>query len=224
MEHVTAISTVILAVVAVLAIYRDFIVGLFCHPDLKFGDTFFHRVQLRTFHEVSRVIIDEAETHYFRLKIFNDGKIPARDVEILVTEVRRKHADDKYKPMPIATPYNLHWTHRLEPSLPIIHPKSERHITLGYVVDPNKHSLLGFDYPTPLVKKGETLFTLEFTVKSTNREYLLKRGEYEIDLQIVSSNLQEPKKAMVRLNHVGEWFESESEMYSKGIGVTVHKS
>jgi len=210
----SAISSLILALAAIAAVYRDFIIGLFYHPDLIFKEEpFLHRIPLVRFE--NGVAIAEANTDYFRLRVFNAGKIAAKDVEVLVTEVRSKHPDGRFKPKPLATPYNLHWTHRIEAALPIIHPKSERHITLGYIIDPDKRSVIWGDS----VASKETLFELDFTVKSTNREYLLPPGEYQIDIQIVASNLTEPKKSTIYLNHIGKWFIHESEMYSKGFGI-----
>ena len=223
MEYIIVISTSVIAVVAVLGIYREYFVGLIFHPDPKFGETFFHRLPLIRTGKVGPGITTQAETHYFRLKIFNDGKRPAKDVEVLVTEVRKKNADEKYKPMPMLTPYSLRWTHSPEPSLPVIHPKSERHITLGSVVDPQYRASLALGYPPSLVKQGETIFDLEFTLKTTNHEYLLEIGEYEIDLQIVSSNYHKPRRATVTMNHTGKWFNSEDEMYTKGVKITINK-
>lgn len=107
MEYVIVISTAVIAVVAVMGIYREFFVGLIFHPDPNFGDTFFHRLPLVSVNNAGTTT--QAETHYFRLKIINDGKMSAKDVEVLVTEVRNKHADGRYKLMPIATPHRLHW-------------------------------------------------------------------------------------------------------------------
>ena len=222
-EILTAISTIILALVAVVVTLRDFIISILLRPHLMcLPSAYCHLVPLQTINTQTGSIKLESKVHYCRLEIYNEGNVSAKDVEVIVTEVRKKHNYKYFKRMPIGTPYNLTWTHKMDsPYLSVLSPGTKRHITLGHILEPNQRQNYPAENPRFTYDLKKTLFHLDFFTKSTTREYLLPHDEYQVDIQIVASNLKKPAEYTVKLNLTGEWFESEQEMYAKGIVITI---
>jgi hypothetical protein len=160
-----------------------------------------------------------ALTHYVRFRIFNSGKAAARDVEVAVTSVKKRNAAGDSVPLNMGTPWNLLWAHYNQHVLPQLPVQAERHITIGHIVDPaERPRIRGEDDPSRSLPPGQTLFCLEFFVRSNTLEYLLDPGEYEIRLQVSAANSR-PRELSVYLNHRGMWFDDETRMYRDALGV-----
>jgi len=221
-QWLTAIATVLLAVIAVVSIFRGEIRAWLRHPDFEprflASQPDCHRVPLRWRLESSS---GEALVHYVRCRVRNTGKVAAKDVEVTVTEVRRKDAAGTFRIQRLATPWNLLWSHYNSHVLPQLPPETERHITVGHVVDPQQRSQIPYeDDPNRSLGPNATLFCLEVFVKSNTLEYLLDPGEYEIVLEVAAANAW-PKIFTFQLNHTGAWFENEESMYSEGLGLRI---
>lgn len=230
LDILTAVATIALALAAFFTIARDEIRYFFWHPDF---DVRFqpdqpdcHRVRLDWRHGDRT---GSAETHYVRCRIKNTGKIAARDVEVAVIEVLRKNAAGKFDPYPMGTPWALVWAHRNDPRLlphvlEQIPVGTERHIAIGHVVDPAKRAEIpGENDPSRQVPDGQTLFCLQFFVKSNTGEYLLDKGEYKVRFQVAASNAK-PRELVFLLNHTGQWFEDEKRMYTEGLGLEIKRT
>lgn len=226
-EWVTAIGTLLLAVVAFAAIFTDQIREWIRHPDWKVNFQPTHpdcnRIRtdfrLQTGTEIRNIA--SAEMHYVRARVQNVGKVGAKDVEVSVLEVRHKgRADQVFKPMAMNTPMNLIWAHFSSHVLPQLPVGSERHIDIGHVADPQKRSeFSGEDRRGS--DSSKTLFCLAFFVKANTGEYLLDPGEYEIDFRVFAANSKPSKTFTFHLNHIGNWFEDEAQMYRDGLGLRV---
>jgi hypothetical protein len=230
-EWVTAAGTIGLALVAFAAIFTDQIREWIRHPEWKVSFQPTHpdcnRIRLDVRGPVQTAVgiqiqtFVSAETHYIRVRVRNDGKLGAQDVEVSVLEVRHKgNADRVFKPMAMNTPWGLIWAHFASHVLPRLPVGSERHIDIGHVVDPQKRSEIdGEDRPGSDPKK--TLFCLAFFVKANTAEYLLDPGEYEIDFRIFAANSKPSEVFTFSLNHTGKWFLDEAQMYRDGLGLSV---
>jgi len=219
-----AIGTVGLATVAFLTIIKDTFREFLFHP--KFEARFnaglpdCHLVPV-TFQEgASRV---NTRSHYIRCRIANMGRTAARDVEVAVTEVRRRTAAGDFAVMDIATPVNLVWSHHNTVVLGQIPAHgAERHVTLGHLVEPEGARRVSSEYT--MVKSddaGAALFCLEFHVRSNTKEYLLQPAqEYQIDFEVAASNAK-PQVFTFNLNHKGRWTQDEREMYTQSLGMSV---
>jgi len=226
-EWLTAIATIVLALVAFFTIFRDVLLQLIRKPkfliNFNSGQPDCHRVLLQQFGPQGQVL-HAAETHYVRARVHNNGETGAHDVEVSVVEVRKKDAAGNFQRVPMGTPWNLVWAHIGSHVLPHLPVGSERHIDLGHVVDPQgRPGFAGEDKPgsDPL----KTLFCLAFFVKSNTLEYLLDPGEeYQIDFQIFASNASPSPVFTFHLNHTGKWFFAESPMYSSGLGLRIEEA
>ncbi|MGB8802706.1 MAG: hypothetical protein WCC97_18660 [Candidatus Acidiferrales bacterium] len=227
-EWLTAIGTLGLAIVAFVTIFRDQIREWVRHPEFEVefepGWPDCNRIRLdfqRTVHVGATIqnFVASAETHWIRARVKNIGKMGAEDVEVSVTQVRRRGADRVFRSVPMNTPWNLAWKD-MSSVLPRLPVGGVRHIDIGHVVDPAaRNQILGED------RSGSdptlTLFSLAFASKSNTGEYLLEPGEYEIDFQIFAANANPSRIFTFSLNHTGEWFLDEGQMYREGLGLGI---
>ncbi len=228
-EWVTAGSTVVLALVAFVAIFGDEIKKYIWHPEWKVNfqasrpDCNRIRVDFGRLDQtkaMATAVNDSAQTHYIRARVENMGKVGATDIEVTVTEVRSRGADHKFHAIQMGTPWDLTWAHLPSEVLSRLPVGGQRHIDIGHVVDPHKRSLmLGEDRPDS--NHAATLFCLAFFVKSNTGEYLLDPGEYEIDFRVFAGNAKPSVTFTFHLNHTGQWFEDETQMYTAGLGLSV---
>jgi hypothetical protein len=227
-EWLTALGTLGLALVAFVTIFRDQIREWIRHPEWqvnfqpRWPDC--NRIRLdfqRTVQTAQGVQLQvgSAKTHYIRVRAKNCGKVGAQDVEVSVVEVRRKGADQVFQPMAMSTPWNLTWKD-ISTVLSRLPVGSERHVDIGHVVDPHmRNQILGEDRQGS--NPDATLFCLSFAVKSNTGEYLLNPGEYEIDFRVFAANAKASRVFTFCLNHTGQWFEDEAQMYREGLGLSV---
>lgn len=229
-EWLTAVGTLGLATVAFVTIFRDEIRGWVRHPEWEvefepsLPDCNRVRIDLQRFIPLGlgvnpRLLTTSAEAHWIRARVRNVGKAGAEDVEVSVTQVRRKNADGVFRPVPLSTPCPLGWKDmsNVLPRLPL---GAGRHIDIGHVVDPAlRNQIPGED------RQGSnlavTLFCLAFTSKSNTGEYLLDPGEYQIDFQVFAANYKPSRTYTFSLNHTGRWFLDERQMYHEGLGLSV---
>jgi hypothetical protein len=66
------------------------------------------------------------------------------------------------------------------------------------------------------VPDPKTWFALETEFKAFANSHLLEPGRYRLLLQIAAANAK-PVEQTVELELSGDWFDSETEMFSKGI-------
>jgi len=218
----TAISTIILAIAAIIAILRDEIRSLFRHPEFSANFTSSqpdcHLVPFTWRTESSG---GTTEAHYIRCRIENNGKIAARDVEVVAVEIKRKDASNVFRTQRMATPWNLVWAHHKTHVLSQLPRDAERHITLGHVINPrDRHNIPYEDDPSRNLPEGTTLFCLGVFIRSNTLEYLLDPGEYIISLKVEAANARS-KKFTFHLNHTGKWFDTEERMYEDGLGLKI---
>jgi hypothetical protein len=224
-DWLTAFATILLAITAFAAIFKDVIRDWFTRPKFSVifeaGHPDCHVVRLdwRTTSS-SGSFSGSAPTHYVRCRVHNTGNAGAKDVEVAVIEVRQKDAAGNFRRRPMGTPWNLVWAHYNTHFLPQLPPGAERHIAIGHVVDPaSRRGIQGEDDPSFNPASTETLFCLELFVKSNTLEYLLRPGEYQIDFQVSAANARPSRKFTLYLNHTGTWFPDEQRMYSDGLGL-----
>lgn len=227
-EFWTAIASIVLAVVAFATVLRDELRYWLQHPkfsvkfDTKPPDC--QRVPLDLYArspEGVPVKVDSAETHYVRARIRNDGSVGARDVEVKVVQVRRQTAGGGFKRLELGTPWNLVWAHLGTHVLQHLPRKAEWHIDIGHVVDPAKRRAFpGEDKPES--DRDKTIFCLAFFVKSNTLEHLLDpMHKYEIEFRVYASNARASGVFTIHLNHTGNWFLSETEMFRDGLGLSI---
>lgn len=224
-EWVSAIASIIMALAAAGAILRDEIRKLIFRPRFSIifqpsqPDCRLVPLAFRT-----GATTEKIKMHSIRCRIKNNSvRTAAHDVEVSVIGVFQKDATGKFQRFPMGTPWNLTWPyHDNSHVLNSLPPDTERHIQIGHIIDPRQRRGLPVeDDPVRNLQLDQTLFCLGFFVKSNTLEYLLNPGQYQLRIQVSSTNAK-PKRFTFNLNHTGRWFDDEKKMYSEGLGLTIN--
>jgi len=141
------------------------------------------------------------------LPIRNDGPAPAKDVEVVISELERYPNKSKLKRE--FYPLSLCWRHYDPPKVFLrrISPGSVRYIGLGYIPLklPKESNFSGIEHLD--LRPGKSPFVIFSAVKPTTGSYMLEAGTYHLTLEISASNSQKPVKSRIELSFDGEWRE-----------------
>jgi hypothetical protein len=61
---------------------------------------------------------------------------------------------------------------------------------------------------------------LELEVRPLTLIHLLQPGEYKLELIVAADNVK-PKRKIVSIELTGDWFETENEMFEKGVVLSI---
>jgi hypothetical protein len=227
-------STIFLGIVAA---YQDIIRGWFKAPKLDFDMDMLsqdcHKTKVYKQYDIiekktNKIIryIDYAKYHYvyyFRFKIHNYGNMSAKNVEVILKDVK----DGEGNSIELSLD-NLLWS-----SLVIdfsgkaknriywdyISPKTYQYCNLGDIIQPNimkeKHS----EYIDSLNLKDDTsIFRFSIYWKTPDLRYLLKPGTYTFQIIAGCENGKSITKNY-KLSFNGEWTENEDKMLKENIKI-----
>jgi len=157
------------------------------------------------------------ESWYFRLAISNAGNDAARDVQVFLARVERKHG---HKPEKVGrfTPMNLRWTNtddeqtsRDRVTRPVLLPDTpEVYCDLVHICDPATRKQQGEDLDT--VEPGKGVLGLDVQVATYSKGHLLEPGTYFFYLTVAASNCRSTHYVL-ELSYSGEWSADEKEMF-----------
>lgn len=150
----------------------------------------------------------QAKGYYYRLKIYNDGRGPAKQVEVFASSLLKKNENNNFEVVSSFIPMNLRWSHFEGWFAPAILPKMYRHCNLGKTPHPQKH---------PEIWGRWTVFFLTLHVIPNNGGERVPPGLYRLGLKVAAENIKKPIEATLEINNSGEWYEEEEEMLEKGI-------
>lgn len=163
--------------------------------------------------------------YWLRLRVTNEGKRRADQVQVKIDRVQQKRSGNTYAPMESFPPMNLCWARQIEgrnPAyLPTIQPGTAEHCNLAHIFKPADR----VTYPFPLENKpgvspDRTLLSIDTDGKPYSRFQLLPEGSYRINLTLVSNDTA-PTKLDIEITLDGQWYENEVEMWQKGVGVRI---
>ena len=227
-----AIATLIAVVAAlVIAIWGDWLKSLSARPKLTLSISMrppdCHRIQTTIEVEMGppmrtlgaavaaarKVSIGTMTSFYFRLSVGNDGKAAARNVG--VRAIKLWHLDvatNKYNKDPIFMSMDLTWSHanggvvatKVDPRLP-------KHCDLAHVDQP---------------RSGLLQFNTEVTPNEVSRGVwptIKPPGVYRLEIAATADN-SKPVYRTLRIAFDGKWYESEEDMFTKGVVITVEPS
>ncbi|MBN1572033.1 MAG: hypothetical protein JW984_02430 [Deltaproteobacteria bacterium] len=218
----SAISTFILALVAIITAFKDEIISFFRKPELSISfEPFppdYHKTILRRVNNPSIW----ADTYYARIKVHNSGKTKAENVEVLANKLYKILPDGKEKIVPDFIPINLFWTYFFDsPIYPHISPDSYRYFTLLRVVDPKMRHALDEDRTWDGIDPENTIIGFETFVKPYSKKNLQPAGKYIIELRISASNIPKSINHKVQIILTGKWSKDEERMYEDGIRINI---
>jgi hypothetical protein len=166
---------------------------------------------------------DKVECYYFRILVKNNGRAKAESIELLATELLKKHTDGQFHKIESFIPMNLTWTHSFKNKYyPAISKNMFRHCDLGYILNPKgRHVFINED--DEKFDKTKTVFSLELEVKPNSLQHLVGPGIYRLKIIVASSNTK-PVEKIIEINHIGNWIDDEQIMFNEGIGIKLIKS
>jgi hypothetical protein len=211
------------ATALVIAIYHNKLSAWKHHPDLV-PELIGRPPDCHKTFIVRRKTGEIADCFYFRLKVHNKGKAPASNVEVFLEEILIKHADGVYHKWEEFLPLNLRWSH-FESAIffHIISPDMYKHCDIGHIIDPQKLDIIEADDLFLMMRhqRGDIIFNLDFATKPLTGTYILKPGEYRLNLVISAANAKVVKKR-IDLNVRGIWAQDQDRMLSEGIGISLN--
>ncbi len=216
-----AIGTILLAIIAV---FQDKIRSWIWSPTL---DCEINLAPPDCHRTISRSSTNEFFTFYYRFKIWNKGRISAKNVEVLIVDILKKEGN-LFKRIEAFSPDNLKWSTLFDiidgRSIPkrycdYISPDTYKHCNLGHIHDPKIRSLIpGEDNPLLPVQKDETIFCFDVHFMSNILYYLVEPGEYKIHIKVGCENTRTiTRKYLVKVT--GKWFEDEKRMLNEGLSI-----
>lgn len=222
--NLTATATVILAIFTAglffYAMFSDWILGKFRRPKLDMAidlkPPHSHLTEIRNKETGNKL----ADAYYIRIQVFNDGNIPAEQVEVFATSLTEKTASDTFESVLSFLPMNLKWSHIHVPFFPRINPGGKRvskHCDLIHIIDPSERSKFPNenlpDYP------GKTVISFDQIVQPFSGGHLVGPGTYRLELTVNASNAS-PISREFEINLTGDWYDDEDMMFKKGVGIT----
>jgi hypothetical protein len=220
-EWLTAIGTVGAVVLALfLALYGEQVKRRTLHPLLRLRA----RVRRPDADKVSRWtqdqhggVINLGESWYFRLAVSNEGNDTARDVQMFLARVERKHGH-KAEKVRRFTPMNLIWSNTddepkksnrvTRPAL--LRDTPEVYCDLVHICDPGTRKQQGEDLDT--VASGEGVIGLDVQVATYSKGHLLEPGTYLFYLTLAASNCRSTHYEL-EISYSGKWSPDEKEMF-----------
>jgi len=137
-----------------------------------------------------------------RLRVENRGPDAARNVEAVVHGLRRKQ-DGRWVDAATFLPSTLRWTHVGDRQLPLLLPKTTRHLDLA---DIRRTTHIGQD----------AVFVFALAPMPTFVYYLLHPGEYRFSVTVAAENAR-PRRADFELRLTGDWDPEDAVMAKKGL-------
>ena len=159
---------------------------------------------------------------YFRLKILNKGKVSAKNVEVILKDVK----DVNGKTIGLSSD-NLLWStyeySNLKELKPIMYwdyisPGTHQYCSLGFIDDPSKREYLKvYENLKSLNKKAiiayedETIFAFNVYWKTYDPKYFIPKGVYFISLVIGCENARHLEKE-IKIEVIGKWATQEKDI------------
>ena len=167
---------------------------------------------------LNRVQHDVGNWFYLRLWVSNKGKSAAENVQVLASRLLRATAPNNYIPQNDFLPLNLVWAHSNEIFRARIPGGMGRHCDLGHIADPKFKSM--HRETKPGVPEEKTILCFALEAHPLTLVHLEPPGDYKLEL-IVAADNAEPIKKTVRIELTGDWFETEKEMFSRGVKLSL---
>jgi hypothetical protein len=234
-DWITAIGTLIMALIAFVAIFQDKIRSWLTRPRLEISinlappdcikTKMLYSIEYRG--GVSLLPTDprewprerEIDTYYFRLKVTNIGNEKAELVEVFASELSKQQADGSFKIVDSFLPMNLVWSHFHTMLFPSISPTTYKHCDFAHILRPERREEIPGEHKTwPNVLAAKTILSLDTIVKPTTLSNLLPNGAYRMVIIVAAANAKAVRKTL-EFTITGDWYDDEQQMLGQGIGI-----
>jgi hypothetical protein len=160
----------------------------------------------------------DGPVYYMRLRIANEGRRKAENVQVRVIGVDRAMGG-RYVPVQEFPPLNLSWANRDRESLLTVHRHTFEHCDLAHIHKPSDRSRLEFEERKwDRVNPANTILSIDTAVRSYALPHLQPAGEYRLHLLMVSDDTA-PIEGIAEISLNGQWYDDEKEMREKGVTV-----
>ena len=166
------------------------------------------------------------DTFYMRIRVMNDGDVPARDVEVFAAESRIDQSGH-WKPLTTFLPMNLVWSHMWAQAgrpviyFPMISPHMFKHCDLANIIDPARRAGHIEENPALGLSPMQTSARFNVMVYPNHKGEIVGPGRYQLDLVVAASNAR-PTRFVAEINLTGNWYANESQMLASGVSATIH--
>jgi hypothetical protein len=137
-----------------------------------------------------------------RLRVKNSGPDAGRNVEAVVHGIERKQ-DGQWTRVVAFLPSSLRWTHIASGQLPLLVPRTMRHIDLGEI---RRTTYMGAD----------AIFLFALVPRPVLAYHLLHPGEYRVSITVAAENAR-PCTAVFEIVITGDWDAEDTVMAKKGL-------
>jgi hypothetical protein len=212
-----------------VALFKEELVRLWRRPKLdariNLAPPDCHKTQSTLIDKNTGALICQADCYYFRIWVRNIGNQRAEKVQVFLSKIYRRHANDAFVEDKSFLPMNLKWAHsQLLPNGPEIFaegisPSMGKHCDFGHTIDPSYRVKFGHDLPS--AKAGATILSLDLEMAPATLSHLIPPGIYRFELKLAASNLK-PITKKFEMNLTGDFYSDENKMFSDGIGIKEH--
>lgn len=209
-----------------VALFKEELVRIWRRPKLgariKLAAPDCHKTQITIIDQKTGSALVQADCYYFRLWIENKGNQRAEKIQVFVSKMLRRHADNTFVEDKSFLPMNLKWSHsQMSPLGPEIFadgisPQMGKHCDFGHIIDPSKRTMFGHVLST--VATGKTILALDLEMAPATLSHLVAPGTYRFELKLAAANL-EPITKTIEINITGDWYSDENKMFADGIGM-----
>ncbi len=156
--------------------------------------------------------------HYLRLRISNHGYNRAESVEVMASWIERLGEGGTYAKYQPFVPQNLKWSYMDTTRMDAISKGMPKHCDFGHILE---NAALRYISP-PLsrceIQSGNSFLALDVVPQLNSMPHILEQGTYRIGITVGAANAK-PEEYTLEVVFAGEWFDTEEEMFTKGITV-----
>jgi hypothetical protein len=159
------------------------------------------------------------DSYWLRVWIENTGNARAEQVQVFISKVYKRDANNRFVLVPNFAPMNLRWANSRdwrnpEVFAPGISHRMGKHCDLCSISDPAN--------PTDLLKgyQGQCVATLQLEVYPSSDKHRFPPGDYLLKLIVGAANA-DPVTTFVELNLKGPWSPDFQVMFRDYLGVDV---
>jgi hypothetical protein len=158
---------------------------------------------------------------YYRLRIINNGKSPAKNVEVAIRDIKKKKGNS-FERMDFVLDDNLDWAsskliagRKSVMYYEFISPGTFKHCELGHILDPSKRYLDPSE-DKKQISKDETIFAFNVMTRYHSLYHIIDPGTYRFKIIVAGENFVALEK-IYELEITGKWFEDEDKMLNEGL-------
>lgn len=137
-----------------------------------------------------------------RLRVENRGPDAARNVEAVVHSVERRQSGE-WSRVTTFLPSSLRWTHIADRQLPLLVPKTTRHVDLG-------------ELRRTTYVAGDAIFLFALVPQPALAYNILHPGEWRCSVTVAAENAR-PRRATFEFVVTGDWDAEDSVMAKTGL-------